>query len=539
MPSLESNDVATASNRRPKPGPGSKARDEPHARPIRDAILLAIKASGLSISRLARLAGVTDETMRGFVNGKSDLRLKSADKLANFFGITLVRQGRDHGAEARDEPHARPITDPLLMALKVVDGDGRSAWDLCKAAGVRHDAIRRFTNGLDSLMLATVDKLVNPLGLAVIRQGRDPASEARDEPHARPITDPLLMALKTDADDGRSAWKLGKAAGVKDQDILRFFRGERDMKLSTAEKLVVELGGFKVVGQDPGSETADNHPPRSIRDVILKAIETKGIRLHILARDADVCIGSIHRFLFEDGDLKLATVDKILTRLGLKLVRDPKPRPVIIPPQKPSMDEVRSAIDTKGLSRSELAKLSGVSVETIRSIQRGRPNLNLKYTTLAKLANALGFELDPPPSSAAGPISAPRDSTTNKDTSIDQAASISQARYPAGTKLRAAWPPGRCPVELQGEGRPILVYGQEIPRMNGVAYSVLTKLVDRFLPGGGCTPGELKGLTGFDRPLRLFIKAMRRSGFEPLRKVIPSWDARKGKILEIVDVGPG
>ncbi len=105
-------------------------------------------------------------------------------------------------------------------------------------------------------------------------------------------------------------------------------------------------------------------------------------------------------------------------------------------------------------------------------------------------------------------------------------------------ELESPTPVRRCPVELRGEGIPLRVYGAEIPRLSGVAYTILAKLVERFHQGGGCTPGELEGLTSSERPLRLFALALDRQGFEPLRRIIPSYKGGRGKIVEIVDIGP-
>ena len=204
-----------------------------------------------------------------------------------------------------------------------------------------------------------------------------------------------------------------------------------------------------------------------------------------LGEAADVYAESIRRFVDEYGDLKLTTVDKLFNALGIAVVRNPKPRPPISKRPQPSLDEVRSAIDAKGLSRSELARQSGVSVETIRSIQMGRPHLNLQYTTLAKLAKPLGLKLDP--SSPVEPISAPRDSATSKETSPDQTATIS----PASPKPSPSWPPGRCPVSFGTDGRPVAGQPKKVtPRQ--------AKVIRVLLDAGpdGLTGEELEAKSG-------------------------------------------
>jgi hypothetical protein len=137
--------------------------------------------------------------------------------------------------------------------------------------------------------------------------------------------------------------------------------------------------------------------------------------------------------------------------------------------------------------------------------------------------------------SPALPPSAPRDSATIEDKSIDQAATI-EVSTPAGVSS-APVPARRCPVELQGEGLPILLHGNPLPHMSGVAYILLHAVVEAFRQGRICTASELANLTDSERPLRLFALALERPGFEPLRKVIPSYKGRKGRSIEIIDIG--
>ena len=179
------------------PGPELTVSHGP-TRTITDDLLSAIKARGLSISRLARQAGVSDESIRRFVNGKGDLRSRRPTSSPSNSGSRHSLRARP-GRKPSAKLSARPLTDGLLLAIKA---DGRNAWKLGEAAGVRYDAISQFVNGHGSLKLTTVNKLFNALKLKVVRQA--PGSQASAEPETRPLTDALLSAIKADAADGRS-----------------------------------------------------------------------------------------------------------------------------------------------------------------------------------------------------------------------------------------------------------------------------------------------------------------------------------------------
>ncbi|MBX9582234.1 MAG: helix-turn-helix domain-containing protein [Gemmataceae bacterium] len=54
----------------------------------------AILDSGLPLLRVARDTGVERASISRFVRGKNSLRLDVADKLAAYFGLTLVPTGK-------------------------------------------------------------------------------------------------------------------------------------------------------------------------------------------------------------------------------------------------------------------------------------------------------------------------------------------------------------------------------------------------------------------------------------------------------------
>ncbi len=58
--------------------------------PITDALRQAIETSGLSIKALERETGVSRQSMMHFMRGTRTLRLDIADKLATYFGVTII-----------------------------------------------------------------------------------------------------------------------------------------------------------------------------------------------------------------------------------------------------------------------------------------------------------------------------------------------------------------------------------------------------------------------------------------------------------------
>jgi plasmid maintenance system antidote protein VapI len=61
--------------------------------PLTDALLHAIRGSGLPVLTLAKAAGVERMSIVRFVRGERSLRLDKADRLADFFGLALVKKG--------------------------------------------------------------------------------------------------------------------------------------------------------------------------------------------------------------------------------------------------------------------------------------------------------------------------------------------------------------------------------------------------------------------------------------------------------------
>jgi plasmid maintenance system antidote protein VapI len=58
--------------------------------PISDVLRRAILDSGLPLLRIAQETGVERASISRFVRGERSLRLDKADRLAAYFGLTLV-----------------------------------------------------------------------------------------------------------------------------------------------------------------------------------------------------------------------------------------------------------------------------------------------------------------------------------------------------------------------------------------------------------------------------------------------------------------
>jgi plasmid maintenance system antidote protein VapI len=61
--------------------------------PISDILRRSITESGVSYNSLQRETGVTRASIMRFVRGDQSLRLDLADRLADFFGLALLKRG--------------------------------------------------------------------------------------------------------------------------------------------------------------------------------------------------------------------------------------------------------------------------------------------------------------------------------------------------------------------------------------------------------------------------------------------------------------
>jgi plasmid maintenance system antidote protein VapI len=60
---------------------------------ITDVIRAAVVESGVSYKSLSRETGVARASIQRFVDGRQSIRLDMADRLAAYYGLSLVQQG--------------------------------------------------------------------------------------------------------------------------------------------------------------------------------------------------------------------------------------------------------------------------------------------------------------------------------------------------------------------------------------------------------------------------------------------------------------
>jgi len=62
-----------------------------------ESLRQAIDRSGLTMYRIAKDAGLDFSTLSRFCHGERDLKLESADKLAEYFNLEVTPAGRNRG----------------------------------------------------------------------------------------------------------------------------------------------------------------------------------------------------------------------------------------------------------------------------------------------------------------------------------------------------------------------------------------------------------------------------------------------------------
>lgn len=75
---------------------GKEQQELPLAKELQRVIL----ASGMSLNRLGKEAGVSQGQLSRFVRGDRTLTLPAVDRLCSFFGLKLVRKGKGPSKEA-------------------------------------------------------------------------------------------------------------------------------------------------------------------------------------------------------------------------------------------------------------------------------------------------------------------------------------------------------------------------------------------------------------------------------------------------------
>jgi transcriptional regulator with XRE-family HTH domain len=460
---------------------------EVSAHPISDPLRRAIAESGLSACGLSRKSGVHVTALVRFIRGQGNLSLASVDKLSQVLAFGMAS---DTDGAVQFVPGE--FAEPLRRAIAE---SGLSCHEISRRAGLSPNDVRQFARRARGLMLTSADKLADVLGVKAIRLagGRPDKPNTAGIAPANAITEALRLAI---ADSGKTIPCLAGDAGVHQQSLYRFVRLEGDLVLSSVDRLMSVLGL-------EASIRPNNTRHVRLSEALLLAIADSERSRRRLARESGVMSTAIGHFVRREGDMKLATAERLCEFLGIDAVRGGVARkPDQIASQSGPLHEIagplRRAIAESGLSFYKLAGLSGVSAPTISRFLSGKRS-HLGYNSASKLAKSLGID----PERLAD--------------------------------LRSK----KCPVELRGEAFPALVYGREIPRLSGVAYSLLAFAVERFHQGGVCLGSELgaKTTSTSNRPIQSLTMKLKEPGFEPLARVV-KWEGKKGGTLRIIDPGP-
>ena len=82
------------------------------------------------------------------------------------------------------------------------------------------------------------------------RKDRTPTAMAKKKPQRTTLPEGLRQALRN---SGKTSYQLNEETGVNHGVILRFLKGERDIRMATAEKLAAAVG--LTVKVPPAKET--------------------------------------------------------------------------------------------------------------------------------------------------------------------------------------------------------------------------------------------------------------------------------------------
>jgi plasmid maintenance system antidote protein VapI len=247
---------------------------------------------------------------------------------------------------------------------------------------------------------------------------------------AGPIANAIRKAIE---EHDRGQWSIANAIGISEFTIADFMKNGKNLTFATADRLAT----FFEIGLSNDARS----PTGSIITDLRSAVEADPRSTCAIAKVARVHKSSLCRFVRNDKGLDLPTAERIAAAVNLQVViaenvptkADPIPDPL-----GPVLDHLRSAVEADPRSTYAIARAADVSQGSLRRfVVRKR---KLKLATILKVYEALGVEPHPAklhfPSSevsdlaevpAAGPISASRDSATNEDNSIDQAASVELA----------------------------------------------------------------------------------------------------------------
>ena len=83
--------------------------------PMTEALKRAIELSGLNFKALQRETGVTRQSLMAFMKDQRTLRLDMADRVANYFGLTVgPASGHLEIKFVSNQPETKPAANPTV-----------------------------------------------------------------------------------------------------------------------------------------------------------------------------------------------------------------------------------------------------------------------------------------------------------------------------------------------------------------------------------------------------------------------------------------
>ena len=308
-----------------------------------DALLAAIKASGLTASKLSSLSGVHHQAIRKFVGGLLGLELVSADRIAAALGLRVVQGTRPTLAPPeRPGDAGRPILDAILAEI---EARGLDAGELALLTGLRKDKLERLIGSSRDVKLAVADLICEAIGVGFIWKTGEPAAVPS-----------VAIRSGIEASGLQRLRKLGQLSGVVYQSIHGFMSGMLGLELATADKLAAALGLAAARGQvaRPPDHPAPVDPSIPYLDGLRAKVKETGLSVYALSRRSGLAQPSITRFLKGENNLVTASIAKLAAAVGFD-PRQTETAPVV------SIPTARSSYEARVSRSSSMACKSRVS----------------------------------------------------------------------------------------------------------------------------------------------------------------------------------
>jgi plasmid maintenance system antidote protein VapI len=276
---------------------------------LREVIRSAIAASGLTASAIGESSSVLPMHIRRIILAQGDIKLATADRLAQVLGLKVVSQ------VVALTPVPKPPTAPLSDALRsAIEASGLTANALAKACGREDYFIGKFLDRKGDLMLTSVDKLFSILGLGVVRDSKAASDFLPQTP-----SEAIRSAIEA---SGLTMYAVARKADVDCESTRKFFNRESDVTLKSADKLFDDLA-LKVV-RDASARRPEPKPPlddplKRIADALRLAIIERGLGVNALAKRSGLSSAAMSRFINGKRNLSFIVAIKLAKALGIEL----------------------------------------------------------------------------------------------------------------------------------------------------------------------------------------------------------------------------